>query len=174
MSRLWPWLRRASLLHMVLLGALLYLLLAPEAEPPAEIVVSAAELELRLASFERLQGRPLTPVERAAVREDQVRRQVLVQEALRQGLDRAPRIQRRLANKMIILLREDVPVPGDDELEAYMAADPARFGDPPPPLAQVRDGLQAEVRLLRMRADIARKTAELRASYRVVVEAAAP
>ncbi len=174
MSRLWSWLRRASLLPMVLLGVLLYLLAAPEAEPPVEIVVSAAELELRLASFERLQGRPLTPAERVAVREDQIRRQILVQEALRLGLEQAPRIQRRLANKMVVLLREDVPVPTDDEMRAYMAADPVRFGDPPPPLARVRDGLRAELRLLRTREDIARKTAELRAGYRVMFEAAAP
>jgi len=164
-------LRRASLLHFVALGAALYVILDVLAAPREEIVIAVGPA---VAVREAALGRALSAEERAALLDRIVQEEVLVREAFRLGLHTGGRIQKRLADKMIVLLQDDVPAPDEAELRALFDANLARYGPEPPPFDAARGALRNEWRFTRARAIVDAKVAELRRDYRVVIEDDAP
>lgn len=97
------------------------------ARPPVtdRIEVREATVAALREDFTRREGRPPTVEESEALVSDWVEREVLVREALAQGLDRAdPIVRRRLVQKMRFVLEESGPLddPGDDALAEFVEA----------------------------------------------------
>ena len=126
---------REPLVHFLLLGAALFVLdawLRPAAGPAAntEIVVGEARIRNLAQTFQRTWQRPPTKVELDGLVESHVREEVLYREALALGLDRDDAIiRRRLQQKMEFVSEEAAALaaPTDDDLVAYMQANPDTF-----------------------------------------------
>ncbi len=106
------------------------------ARPPVtdRIEVREATVAALHEDFTRREGRPPTPEESEALVGDWVEREVLVREALAQGLDRAdPIVRRRLVQKMRFVLEESGPLddPGDDVLASFVQAHVDDYRRPP-------------------------------------------
>jgi hypothetical protein len=130
-----PRLLREPLLHVVVLGVLLFGLYAWVAPPRAseEIVVPADAVVAMREDFRRRTGRVASATDERAMVDAWVGDEVLVREALALGLDRGDAIvRRRLIQKMEFLIEntEPVPAPTETELSAYLAAHPERYGNP--------------------------------------------
>jgi hypothetical protein len=120
---------REPLAHFVLGGGLIFLAYcySPDAPPDAIVITPAAAEAAFQLSAESI-GRPLTASERSAVLADLVEEELLVREALRQGVDRQDVVIRsRLADKMRFLLSGEPPAPTQEQLRAYLQANRQRF-----------------------------------------------
>ncbi len=126
-------------MHFLCAGALVfgvYAWLHPEwlvGDDPQRIELTSDDLRQITVAWVA-QGRPApTPDELRNLVEERVREEILYREALAMGLDQGDTIvKRRLAQKMDFLF-EDVSAlrePADGELEAYFAANAARFSEP--------------------------------------------
>lgn len=123
--------------HFLLLGVGIFALYAwlggGAGAPDRRIVVSAADVAQMTEVWAKRWGRPPTPGELRGLVDARVREEVLYREALALGLDRDDTIvRRRLAQKLEFLF-EDLgggEEPGEDELRAYLAQHPDRFGEP--------------------------------------------
>jgi hypothetical protein len=123
---------REPLAHFVLGGGLIFLAYccSPVADPDA-IVITPAAAEAAFKLRADTIGRPLTRPERSAVLGELVEEELLVREALRQGVDRQDAVIRsRLADKMRFLLSGEPPAPTQTQLRAYLQANRQRFLTP--------------------------------------------
>ena len=129
LHRLGIFLWREPLAHFVFGGGLIFLAYccSPNASPDAiTITPAAAEAAFRLRA--ETIGRPLTGPERSVALAELVEEELLVREALRQGVDRQDAVIRaRLADKMRFLLSGEPPAPTQEQLRAYLQANRQRF-----------------------------------------------
>lgn len=133
MRKLW----REPLLHFFLLGTLLFLLggstRGPGGARSTSIRVTQADLDRLSAVWQTQWGRPPNGQEMLALVRGWVREEVLYREALAMGLDRDDTIiRRRLVQKMEFLSEDTTEPgePGEEELAAFLAANPERFTVP--------------------------------------------
>jgi hypothetical protein len=130
---------REPLVHFLLLGAALFLLdawLRPATAPAGqgEIVVSEARIRSLAQNFSRTWQRPPTREELDGLVASHVREEVFYREAQALGLDRDDAIiRRRLQQKMEFVSEEAAALarPTDDELTAYLKANPDAFRTEP-------------------------------------------
>jgi hypothetical protein len=127
---------REPLVHVVLLGVLLFALHRWVAPPNAsqEIVVPADALAGLRDEFRRRTGRMPSVTDEQALLDAYVNDEILVREGVALGLDRGDVVvRRRLIQKMQLLLEstEAVPAPTDAELQAYLDAHASRYASPP-------------------------------------------
>lgn len=130
---------RHPLLLFVALGAAVFLLLreAPAettAEDTQRIALSAAQLQQLRERHPDRDPDALNAAERRAALGDWLVQQVLSAEARKLGLDVAdPIIERRLAQKMRMLLEDLHPIeePDDAALQAWLDDRKTEYGDPP-------------------------------------------
>jgi hypothetical protein len=126
---------REPLLHVVVLGALLFALhrrVAP-AQATGEIVISNDAFTAMREQFLRTTGRIPSATDEQNIADQLADDEVLVREALALGLDRGDVVvRRRLIEKMRLLLEETerVPPPTDADLEAYLRAHAATYTNP--------------------------------------------
>jgi len=122
---------REPTFHFVLLAGVLFLASAVlNAGDSRTIEIDRAEIEARISQIEAT-GVVLAADERQQVLEAYVDEQVLVREALAMGLEDDARIHDFLAQKMLHVLSADVIQPTESELEAYYAANHARYATEP-------------------------------------------
>jgi hypothetical protein len=126
---------REPLLHVVVLGALLFALHRVVAPPQAsdEIVVPADALQALRDGFRASTGRMPSATDEQAMIDQLADDEVLVREALAMGLDSGDTVvRRRLIEKMRVLLEdvERIPPPTDADLERYLRANAARYTSP--------------------------------------------
>ena len=129
---------REPLLHLVLIGAAIYLLYGvfAEAVPEADdktIVVSAGEIEWMRSSWRQRWNRPPTAEEFDGSIQQYIREMVLYREALTMGLNQHDMvIRRRLAQKLEYLAKDLVALtpPSEDELLAYFATHQDSYQQP--------------------------------------------
>ncbi len=122
------------LVHFLALGALLFgigLIGGDRVEPRANrIAITPGVVERLIEGFRLTWQRPPTEDEFRGLVEDCLREEVLYREALAMGLDRNDQIIRRRLRQKIEFLTADVVEafePTDDELQAYLDADPDRY-----------------------------------------------
>ena len=128
------WLRE-PLLHFLLIGAMLFFAYSfqnnEQADPNINrIVISQATVDSLIKNWEKKWQRPPIEDELNGLIEEAVREQVLYKEALALGLDRNdPVVRRRMAQKIKFISSDIVAQiePGEEQLEAYLAANPERF-----------------------------------------------
>jgi len=122
----------------MLIGAVIYGAYGAFAEPASDetdktIVVSAAEVEWMRSSWQKRWNRPPTDKEMDGLVQQYIRETVLYREALTMGLNQHDQvIRRRLAQKLEFLAKDLVTLtpPGEKELQAYFAANQARYQEP--------------------------------------------
>ena len=130
------WLRE-PLLHFLVIGAALfalYRLVGGEEQAPREIVVTEAQVEALATNFARTWMRPPTAAEIQGLVDDYIREEIYYREAIAIGLDRDDTVIRRRLRQKMEFVSDDVAAqrePTDAELEAYLAANSAKFVDPP-------------------------------------------
>lgn len=126
-------LAREPFVHFVALGALIFLAshwLGGGASPRIELGVQDIA-QLRAQSLQQW-GQEPTAAQMDALIENRVREEVLVREALAQGLDRDDIVvRRRLAQKMEFLHHEGVEAPTQEQLLTWYKAHPERYTAPP-------------------------------------------
>ena len=122
------------LVHFLALGALLFgigLIGGDRMEPGANrIAITPGVVERLIEGFRLTWQRPPTEDEFKGLVEDYLKEEVLYREALAMGLDRNDQIiRRRLRQKLEFLTADVVEAfePTDDELQAYLDADPDRY-----------------------------------------------
>jgi hypothetical protein len=97
------------------------------------IVVGEGRINQLVESFRLVSGRPPSPPELAALVDDFVAEEIAYREAVALGLDADDTVVRRRMRQKLEFLLEDmgaIEEPADDELEALLAADPARYAEP--------------------------------------------
>jgi hypothetical protein len=128
-----PSLLREPLLHFLVLGAALFGLFGlvdkKDAEAPAKVVISASRVTTLADRFARTWRRPPTEQELQGLVEDYIRDEIFYREGRAAGLDRDDFVIRRRVRQKMEFLAEDMAAaePSDDELAAYLAANPERF-----------------------------------------------
>jgi peptidyl-prolyl cis-trans isomerase C len=127
------WLRE-PLLHFLLLGALVYAVMAGRAPDPGErrIVVDQAVVSRMVERWQQSFRRLPTQAETDALIRDYVKGEVYYREALRLGLDQNDEAVRRLMrNKLVTTLTADAEAarPSDADLQALLDKDPARYAN---------------------------------------------
>lgn len=131
-ARLWNTLRHEPLAHFLVLAGLLFLANALFGRAgPEPIVVAPSTIDFLVQQQTELAGRPLTEAERQAAIEGFVDDEVLVREAYRRGLDQDDVVRRHLVQKMQFVLGDEVPAPTEQDLKAFLEANPERYRDPP-------------------------------------------
>lgn len=129
------WLRE-PLLHFLVLGAALFLVdawLRPAGSRPAgtaEIVVSETRVRSLAQNFARTWQRPPSAEELDGLVESYVREEVMYREAVALGLDRDDAIVRRRLQQKVEFISEQAAAlvrPTDEELAAYLAANPDAY-----------------------------------------------
>jgi len=125
---------KEPLVHFLGLGLLVfavyYVLDRPDQPQQNEIVVSAARIEQFAGLFEKAWNRPPSAQELDGLINDYVKEEVLYREAVALSLDKDDTIvRRRMRQKMEFL--GDIAIgtlsPTDQELEAYLEANPRKF-----------------------------------------------
>ncbi len=129
---------REPLLHFTAIGGLIFLVFAAlddvDQTPPDMIVISPERIDQLAAGFRSVWTRPPTADELDGLIDDDVREEVYYREALALGLDRNDAIvRRRLRQKMEFFgtTGANLLQPADGELEAYFAANPQAYRQPP-------------------------------------------
>jgi PPIC-type PPIASE domain len=124
---------REPLVQFLALGAVLFALFGVagkrNAEAPDKIVVSASRIATLGDGFARTWRRPPSEQELQGLIEDYIRDEVFYREGRAAGLDRDDVVIRRRVRQKMEFLAEDmsVPEPSDEQLAAYLAANPERF-----------------------------------------------
>lgn len=129
---------REPLVHFLLGGVALFLLYGLVATGPDDptsrrVVVSEDRIALLTASFERTWMRSPTAAELRGLIDEFVTEEVLYREALALGLDRDDLVVRRRLRQKMDFLSDGIADrdPTDEELGAFLAANPERFRIPP-------------------------------------------
>ena len=126
---------KEPLVHFLLIGGGLFLVFGwrggsapspagPAGSPPAQIVVTHADIAQMVEQYEKTWQRPPTEEERKALIEDFVRSEIYYREAVAIGLDRDdPMLRRRLRQKMEFIFEDisSLAEPTDAELRAFLA-----------------------------------------------------
>jgi hypothetical protein len=124
---------REPLVQFLALGAVLFALYGVggkrNAEAPDKIVVSASRIATLGDGFTRTWRRPPSEQELQGLIEDYIRDEVFYREGRAAGLDRDDVVIRRRVRQKMEFLAEDMsaPEPSDEQLAAYLAANPERF-----------------------------------------------
>jgi hypothetical protein len=125
---------RESLVHFLLLGAVLFGVFAWVGDRGSaragHIAITPGHLEHLTVSFTRTRQRPPTAQELAGLIEDYIREEVLYREAVAMGLDRDDTIVRcRLRQKLEFLTEETAETvpPSDAELRTFLQQHPDAF-----------------------------------------------
>jgi hypothetical protein len=124
---------REPLLQFLVLGAavfgLFHLVDKEKAEAPARIVISSARIANLADGFARTWRRPPGKEELQGLVDDYIRDEVFYREGRAAGLDRDDVIIRRRVRQKMEFLAEDIsaPEPGEEQLAAYLKANPERF-----------------------------------------------
>jgi hypothetical protein len=127
---------REPLVHFLLAGMLIFAVMSGRAPDVGErrIVVDEAVVAGIVEHHLRAFRRPPSPAELDDLIRDHVRTEIYYREALALGLDRDDdAVKKRLRNKMLAIAatRAEAQAPTDAELQAVLAADPARYAAPP-------------------------------------------
>jgi PPIC-type PPIASE domain len=96
-------------------------------EAPDKIVVSASRIANLGDGFARTWRRSPSEQELQGLIEDYIRDEVFYREGRAAGLDRDDAVIRRRVRQKMEFLAADMPEPGDEQLEAYLASNPERF-----------------------------------------------
>jgi len=122
------------LVHFLLLGAVLFaassLLRDDDTPNDNDIVVTAGRIEHLAAMFARTWQRPPTRSELEGLINDYVREEAAYREGIAIGLDRDDTIIRRRVRQKFDFIAEDIESltePSDDDLAAFLEANPDRF-----------------------------------------------
>ena len=124
---------REPLLQFIVLGAILFglfhLVDREKAEAPARIVISSARIANLADGFARTWRRPPGKEELQGLVDDYIRDEVFYREGRAAGLDRDDVIIRRRVRQKMEFLAEDMsaPEPSEEQLAAYLKANPERF-----------------------------------------------
>ena len=124
---------REPLFQFLVLGGILFslshLVDRNKAEAPDRILVSSARIDNLADGFARTWRRPPSKEELQGLIDDYIRDEVFYREGRAAGLDRDDVIIRRRVRQKMEFLAEDAfsAEPGDDQLAAYLEANPARF-----------------------------------------------
>jgi hypothetical protein len=124
---------REPLLQFLVLGAavfgLFHLVDKEKAETPARIVISSARIANLADGFARTWRRPPGKEELQGLVDDYIRDEVFYREGRAAGLDRDDVIIRRRVRQKMEFLAEDIsaPEPSEEQLAAYLRANPERF-----------------------------------------------
>jgi hypothetical protein len=124
---------REPLLQFIVLGAavfgLFHLVDKEKAEAPARIVISSARIANLADGFARTWRRPPGKEELQGLVDDYIRDEVFYREGRAAGLDRDDVIIRRRVRQKMEFLAEDIsaPEPSEEQLAAYLRANPERF-----------------------------------------------
>jgi hypothetical protein len=124
---------REPLLQFIVLGAALFglfhLVDKQKAEAPARIVISSARIANLADGFARTWRRPPSKEELQGLVDDYIRDEVFYREGRAAGLDRDDVIIRRRVRQKMEFLAEDIsaPEPSEEQLVAYLKANPERF-----------------------------------------------
>ena len=124
---------REPLLQFIVLGAavfgLFHLVDKEKAEAPARIVISSARIANLADCFARTWRRPPGKEELQGLVDDYIRDEVFYREGRAAGLDRDDVIIRRRVRQKMEFLAEDIsaPEPSEEQLAAYLRANPQRF-----------------------------------------------
>ena len=124
---------REPLFQFLVLGGVLFslshLVDRNKAEAPDRILVSSARIDNLADGFARTWRRPPSKEELQGLIDDYIRDEVFYREGRAAGLDRDDVIIRRRVRQKVEFLAEDASSaePGDDQLAAYLEANPARF-----------------------------------------------
>ena len=124
---------REPLFQFLVLGGVLFslshLVDRNKAEAPDRILVSSARIDNLADGFARTWRRPPSKEELQGLIDDYIRDEVFYREGRAAGLDRDDVIIRRRVRQKMEFLAEDAASaePGDDQLAAYLEANPARF-----------------------------------------------
>jgi hypothetical protein len=179
------WLRE-PLTHFLLIGAALFGLFAifggPTVPPPGQysIVLTPAMVQNIALSYQNLSQHPPTAAQLSALIDDYVREEILDREARAQGLDLDdPLIRQQLRQKMEFFLEDSAVVapPTDAQLQAFLQKNGDSLRRPDgtlPPLADVRDAVQAAWQADQRRQIANAAYQKLRARYVVVIQPPVP
>lgn len=121
------------LLHFLVLGAALFglfnLVGKKDAEQPARIVVSAAQIENLANGFARTWQRAPSPDELRGLVDDYIKDEVFYREGKALGLDRDDIVVRRRLRQKMEFVAEDMGVtePSDEQLTTYLASNSEKF-----------------------------------------------
>jgi hypothetical protein len=124
---------REPLLQFLVLGAavfgLFHLVDKEKAETPARIVISSARIANLADGFARTWRRPPGKEELQGLVDDYIRDEVFYREGRAAGLDRDDVIIRRRVRQKMEFLAEEIsaPEPSEEQLAAYLRANPERF-----------------------------------------------
>ena len=120
-------------MQFLVLGAILFglfhLVDREKAEAPARIVISSARIANLADGFARTWRRPPSKEELQGLVDDYIRDEVFYREGRAAGLDRDDVIIRRRVRQKMEFLAEDIsaPEPSEEQLAAYLRANPERF-----------------------------------------------
>jgi PPIC-type PPIASE domain len=124
---------REPLFQFLVLGAALFglfhLVDKEKAEAPARIVISSARIANLADGFARTWRRPPSKEELQGLVDDYIRDEVFYREGRAAGLDRDDVIIRRRVRQKMEFLAEEIaaPEPSEEQLAAYLKANPERF-----------------------------------------------
>ena len=133
------WVRRLlrePLVHFLAIGAVLVAVSTWVDGNPSSgkdrIDIGPGEVESLALLFQRTWQRPPTRAELDGLIEARVREEVLYREALKLGLDRGDTVVRRRLQQKMEFVGDDLAAaePSDAELQAFLAANAARFREP--------------------------------------------
>jgi len=126
---------KEPLLHFLLIGVGLFFLFSQlnsdeETSNTQQIIINKSTLEVLSSAFMEENGIPPTDKEIQKLLKNDIREEILYQEAISQGLDKNDRVIRhRLAQKMTYLF-EDITMldePSDEVLKAYLQENSEKF-----------------------------------------------
>lgn len=136
-TSLWRRILRQPLLQFLALGVVLFALYlffgGSSGEEEKKIVVSARQIELLSAMWEKQWRRPPMPQELEGLIQSFVREEVLYREALAMGLDQDDTVVRRRLAQKIEFLAQDLMaqvVPSEAELRSFYEEHPEIFEEP--------------------------------------------
>ena len=122
------WLMREPLVHFLLMALIIFAVYGLRNRTQTVLLeLDQADIEGRLFMQEMATGQALTEEQREYITAAFVEEQILVQEALKMGLDDDARIHDILAQKMRHVLSGDIIQPTDAELEAFYQANLERY-----------------------------------------------
>ena len=123
---------REPTLHFFLVAALIFAVYALRQGGDRQVLeIKQSEIDARVFMQELASGEPVTDEQRDLITSLYIEEQILVQEALKMGLDNDARIHDMLAQKMRHVLSGEIIQPTDAELAAYFDRNRQRYTTPP-------------------------------------------